>query len=117
MKYLFVTVKKVGKQIPVIEDYSFYLQKLWSSFKFTVNNICKNVYETDSYGRLHLHMILHVDDLFDWNMLKLFKRNWHVYTIEIHSHEDLQLISGYMDKEDGFKQWLDQLRNGDYKFI
>lgn len=115
MKYLFVTVKKVGKKLPTTAQYELYSLKVFRKISPS-NQIQKEVYETDKHGRLHLHMILYVEDWFDWDNLKIYKNGWHVHTIEIDSHEDLCRISGYMDKDDGFKEWLKQLRSGEYLF-
>jgi len=117
MQYLFVTVKRVGKRMPTEADYENWLRAL-ENHQFKLE-ICKKVIETDQNNRKHLHMIIMVDFLFDWNCLKLYKTNWHVHTLKIDSDRDLKNISEYMDKEDnddGFRGFIEQRDNGEYLF-
>jgi len=119
MQYLFVTVKRVGKRMPTEADYENWLIAL-ENHQFKLQ-ICKKVIETDQNNRKHLHMIILVDNDFNWNCLKLYKTNWHIHTLKIESSEDLENVCGYMDKEGQdqrvVERFMKAIHNGEYLFI
>lgn len=114
MKYLFVTVKRVGKRLPIEADYINYINQLKKQLDMTIE---KQSFETDSHGRLHVHMIVLVTDRYNWNNLKLYKTNWHIHTLEIGSQEDLERISAYIDKEEtDFQEFIKRRDADEYLF-
>lgn len=78
-------------------------------------HIVEYYFETDSIGRRHVHGYMTARKGL---MLSRFRKQfWHIHIDPLKGDVDKTAWLSYIKKDEiGFKEWLSELRQGDYKF-
>jgi len=122
MQHFFVTIKRVGKRLPRISDYESYFKRLNHKPEFIdIIRVLHDVYEMDKNKRMHYHGLYVVDHRFSmtenemFDLLNIFKTNWHINVRECYNNQDVESCFTYMQKE-AVNEFLESLHQGQYLF-
>lgn len=100
-EFYFITVKRVGKQLPTEKHYKIWLNRFHSHIgNDRLIDILDQCYEYGTFNRLHMHLLVCTHGAQNFNFLyDMFKSNWHVDVRHVQDENDLPKISNYMEKE------------------
>jgi len=98
--YYFITVKRVGKQMPTLKHYTIWLNRFHNWHNPEFYQIVDQAYEYGKFNRLHLHMLVLGPANKDFsNLYNMFKSNWHVDVQCVKDEKDIPTILNYLLKE------------------